>query len=71
MDIRKTNRDSAQTLVKQGIQFVPVSPENYEEFEQFIMGIKDQLLEKEFPGESLINLRKYINEYRQIRHERE
>jgi TRAP-type C4-dicarboxylate transport system substrate-binding protein len=71
MDIRKTNRDSAQTLIRQGIQFVPVSPENYEEFEQFIMGIKDQLLEKEFPGESLINLRKYINEYRQIRHERE
>jgi TRAP-type C4-dicarboxylate transport system substrate-binding protein len=71
IDIRKTNRDSAQTLVRQGIQFVPVTPENYEEFEQFIMGIRDRLLEKEFPGENLIKLQKYIHEYRETRSEGE
>ena len=64
MDIRKSNRESAQTLVNEGIQFVPVTPENYKEFEQVIHEVKDRLLEKEFPGEGLTKLRQYIHEYR-------
>jgi TRAP-type C4-dicarboxylate transport system substrate-binding protein len=63
-DIRKSNRESAQTLINRGIQFVPATPENYREFEQVVQGVKDQLLEKEFPGEGLIKLRQYIDEYR-------
>jgi TRAP-type C4-dicarboxylate transport system substrate-binding protein len=65
-DIRKSNRDAAQTLINQGIQFVPVTPENYAEFEQVVQGVKDRLLEKEFPGEGLTKLRQYIYEYRKI-----
>jgi TRAP-type C4-dicarboxylate transport system substrate-binding protein len=64
MDTRKSNRESAQTLISRGIQFVPVTPEKYEEFEHIVQGVKAQLLEKEFPGEGLVKLRKYIHEYR-------
>ena len=64
MDIRKSNRDSAQTLIKRGIKFVPATAENYEEFERVVQGVKDRLLEKEYPGEGLMKLRQYINEYR-------
>jgi TRAP-type C4-dicarboxylate transport system substrate-binding protein len=69
MDIRKSNRDSAQTLIKRGIKFVPATPENYEEFEQVVQGVKERLLEKEYPGEGLIKLRQYINEYRKTHSE--
>ena len=64
MDIRKSNRDSARTLINEGIQFVPATPENYREFEQVVNEVKDQLLEKEFSGEGLTKLRQYIYEYR-------
>jgi TRAP-type C4-dicarboxylate transport system substrate-binding protein len=69
MDIRKSNRDSARTLIKEGIQFVPATPENYKEFEQVVHEVKDQLLEKEFPGEGLTKLRQYIHEYRKTHSE--
>jgi TRAP-type C4-dicarboxylate transport system substrate-binding protein len=64
MDIRKSNRDSARTLIKEGIRFVTAAPEDQEEFEQVVHEVKDQLLEKEFPGEGLTKLRQYIQEYR-------
>ena len=64
MDIRKSNRESAQTLINRGIQFVPVTQEKYKEFEQIVQGVKAELLEKEFPGEGLTKLRKYIHDYR-------
>jgi TRAP-type C4-dicarboxylate transport system substrate-binding protein len=63
-DIRKSNRDAGQALIKQGIQFVPVTPENQAEFEQVVQRVKDRLLEKEFPGKNLTKLRQYIYEYR-------
>jgi len=64
MEIRKDNRESSRTLIKRGIQFVSPPQENYEEFEQVVREVKDELLEKEFPGEGLIKLRQYIDEYR-------
>jgi TRAP-type C4-dicarboxylate transport system substrate-binding protein len=66
LDIRKSNRESAQTLINRGIKFVPVTPENRKEFEQVVQEVKNQLLEKEFPGEGLTKLREYIDEYRKI-----
>jgi TRAP-type C4-dicarboxylate transport system substrate-binding protein len=71
IDIRKSNRDSAQALINRGIQFVPATPENYKEFEQVVQGVKDRLLEKEYPGEGLKKLRQYIYEYRKTRSESE
>lgn len=65
IDIRKSNLDSAQTLINLGIKFVPVTPENFKEFEQVIRGVKKQLLKKEFPGDGLMKLQQYINEYRE------
>jgi TRAP-type C4-dicarboxylate transport system substrate-binding protein len=64
---RKSNRDSAKTLMNRGSRFVSATPENYEEFEQVVQGVKDQLLEQEYPGEGLMELRQYINEYRNTR----
>jgi TRAP-type C4-dicarboxylate transport system substrate-binding protein len=65
MELRKDNSESARTLIKRGIQFVHPPQDSYEEFEQVVRGVKDELLEKEFPGEGLIKLRKYIDEYRE------
>ncbi len=71
MDIRKSNRDSAQALTNRGIQFVPITPENYKEFEQVVQEVKDRLLEKEYPGDGLKKLRQYMYEYRETRSEGE
>jgi TRAP-type C4-dicarboxylate transport system substrate-binding protein len=65
MGIRKDNRESSRTLIKRGIQFVTLPQENYEEIEQVVKEVKDELLDKEFPGEGLIKLRQYIKEYRE------
>jgi TRAP-type C4-dicarboxylate transport system substrate-binding protein len=64
MDARMNNIDSARTLVKQGIQFVPVAPEEKKELKQIIEKVTEQLTGTEFPREGLIKMQQYLNEYR-------
>ena len=71
MDIRKNNFDSAETLAKRGIQFVPVTPEHYKELKQVIQRVKEQLTGKEFPRNGLVTMQQYLKEYRKIHTERE
>lgn len=68
-DMRKDNRDSAQALIKEGIQFVPATAENYREFERVVQEVKDGLLKKLFPGDGRVKLQQYIDEYRNARSE--
>ncbi len=70
MDVRMNNVDSAKTLVKQGIQFVPVTPEQKKELKLVIDKVKEQLTGTEFPREGLIKMQQYLNEYRGIPSER-
>lgn len=69
VDIRNSNRDSAKTLISEGIKFLHPSEEKLKEFEGVVQEVKDRLFEKEFPGEGLVKLRQYINEYRTARPE--
>ena len=64
MDIRKNNVDSAKTMVKRGIQFVPVTTEHNKELKQVVEEVKEQLTGTEFPREGLIKLQRYLKEYR-------
>jgi TRAP-type C4-dicarboxylate transport system substrate-binding protein len=66
MDMRMNNIDSAKTLVKQGIQFVPVTHEQNKELKQIIEEVKEQLTGTEFPREGLIKMQQYLNEHRGI-----
>ena len=70
MDVRMNNSDSAKTLVKQGIQFVPVTSEEKKELKQVTDKVKEQLTGTEFPREGLIKMQQYINEYRGLSSER-
>ena len=56
MDVRMNNIDSAKTLVKQGIQFVPVTPEHKKELKQVVEKVKEHLTGKELPREGIIKM---------------
>ncbi len=68
-DIRRGNRDSALTLSRRGIQFVPATKENFQELDRVVQEVKKELLEKEFSHESNMKLQRYIDEYRNARTE--
>ena len=64
MDIRKNNIKSRQTLMNQGIQFVPISPAHYRELEEVVHKVNADLSGQEFPAEALAEMQKYLGEYR-------
>jgi TRAP-type C4-dicarboxylate transport system substrate-binding protein len=70
-DIRKNNMESAKTLGKRGIKFVPVTPEHNKELKQVVEEVKEQLTGTEFPREGLIKMQQYLNNYRGIHSEGE
>jgi len=64
MDIRKNNINSRQTLMNQGIQFLPVTPAHYRELEEVVHKVNANLSDQEFPSEALADMQKYLDEYR-------
>ncbi len=63
-DIRKSNQEASETLVKRGIQFVHVSPENYKELKHIVEKVTKKLSGSEFPADGLKLFRQYLKEYR-------
>ena len=63
-DIRKNNLESRQTLMKQGIQFVPVSEAQYRELKELMDGVMKELAGKEFQGEALQRMQEVLKEFR-------
>jgi TRAP-type C4-dicarboxylate transport system substrate-binding protein len=63
-DIRKTNAESRQTLMKQGIQFVPASKANVQGLEDAMVGVKRELTGKEFSVEGLQRMEGLLKEFR-------
>ena len=63
-DIRKSNIESRQTLMKQGIQFVPVPAAQEQELEEIMTGVKKDLAGKEFQGEALGRMQEYLRNFR-------
>lgn len=63
-DIRKSNRDSRETLVKQGIQFVEVTPEHYRQLQEVIGKAMANLADKDFSAETLRKMETFLQEYR-------
>ncbi len=63
-DIRKGNLESRQTLTKQGIQFVPVSPAQYKELKGLMDSVMKQLAGKEFQGDALHRMQEILKKFR-------
>lgn len=63
-DIRKSNAEARGTLIKEGIQFVPVTPENYQELRTVIEKVNKDLAGKDFSGETLGKMQQFLHEYR-------
>jgi len=63
-DIRKDNLESRETLLKQGIQFVPVTPERYQQLRQVIDGAMANLAGKDFSADTLQEMDTLLKEYR-------
>ncbi len=63
-DIRKSNHDASETLVKREIQFVHVSSENYKVLKHIVENVIHQLSGNEIPADGLKILRQYLKEYR-------
>ena len=66
-DIRKNNMESRDTLMKQGIQFVPVLPAQRQELEDIMTGVNKDLAGKEFKGEALQTTQEILKEFRESR----
>jgi len=63
-DIRKSNLESKATLEKQGIQFVPVSQENYRQLRDVIQKVNKELTGKDFSAATLQKMETFLDEYR-------
>jgi TRAP-type C4-dicarboxylate transport system substrate-binding protein len=63
-DVRKNNLESRETLIKEGIQFVPVSAAQRQELEEVMTGVNKELAGKEFKGEALQHMQEVLEEYR-------
>lgn len=63
-DIRESNMESRQTLMNEGIQFVPVSAEQVRELKETMAGVKKELAGKEFRGEALQRMQELLKEFR-------
>jgi TRAP-type C4-dicarboxylate transport system substrate-binding protein len=63
-DIRKSNIESRQTLMKQGIQFVPLPPAQEQELEEIMTGVKKDLAGKEFQGDALGQMQELLHNFR-------
>jgi len=63
-DIRKNNKESRDTLIKQGIQFVPVTPANYEQLTSVIDRVNKELAGKDFSEATLKEMEKFLGEFR-------
>jgi TRAP-type C4-dicarboxylate transport system substrate-binding protein len=64
MDIRKNNRESRETLKKQGIEFVPVPAAQAQELEAIMDDVKKELAGKEFQGEAMKRMQEALREFR-------
>ncbi|MEW6442175.1 MAG: TRAP transporter substrate-binding protein DctP [bacterium] len=71
MDIRKSNSESRQTLMNQGITFVPVSPAHYRELEEVVRKVNANLSNQQFPADALAEMQRYGDEYRKAHPEKE
>lgn len=63
-DVRKNNLESRETLIKQGIQFVPVPAGQRQELEEIMTGVNKDLAGKEFKGEALQRMQEILKEFR-------
>jgi TRAP-type C4-dicarboxylate transport system substrate-binding protein len=63
-DIRKSNKESRETLKKQGISFVPVTPADYGQLKSVITAVNKELAGKDFSEATLKEMQKYLDEYR-------
>jgi TRAP-type C4-dicarboxylate transport system substrate-binding protein len=66
-DIRRSNMDSRQTLINEGIQFVPVSAAQAQELKAIMAGVDKELAGKEFRGEALQRMQELLKEFRSSR----
>jgi len=64
-DVRKNNLESRETLIKEGIRFVPVSAAQRQELEEVMTGVNKELAGKEFKGEALQQMQEVLEEYRE------
>ena len=63
-DMRKNNSESRETLIKQGLKFVPVSPANYQQLKNVIGKVNQELIGKDFSDAALQEMQKFTDEYR-------
>lgn len=63
-DIRKSNFEARDTLKKEGITFVPLTPANVQEMETVIDKVNLELVGKEFTGDTYNKMQQFLKEYR-------
>ena len=64
MDIRKSNVESRETLLKEGIEFVNVPATQVEELRRIMDRVKKDLAGKEFQGEALKRMQESLRDFR-------
>lgn len=63
-DIRKNNIDSAKTLSRLGIKFVPVSAEHRGDIRRAVEEVNERLTGTEYPRDGVLEMRRHLKEYR-------
>ena len=63
-DTRKSNEESRETLIKQGLEFVPITDANFQQLKEAIGRANKELEGKEFTGTALKEMQRFIKEYR-------
>jgi len=63
-DIRKSNLEARETLGRQGVQFVSVASEQYEQLREVVQEAMKNIEDKDFSGETLREMEKFLQEHR-------
>ncbi len=66
-DIREKNREAKEVLLKRGVKFLPVDKGEEMRLKESVERVTTRLVGREFSGEGLEELKRYLNEYRKGR----